>query len=131
MLRLAPPQPLDNPEPINDSYSWHLQYLTNIGLAVSILTFIFGLLSDLTPSPALFALKNVLGVVASPLSLLISLLYWTLRHIDPKLVIPGWNPSPPVTVDLGFHHCPPYADQILFSPPWEIKTFSASIDGVY
>lgn len=130
---------LITPNPINDSYGWHLQYLTIIGLAVSTLSFTFGLLSDLTLSLSVFTLKNVLGIVAAPLSLLVSLLYWTLRAIDPKLVIPEWSPNPRVIADLGFHLFPTIllmVDQVFFSPPWEIKmlssfTLSASIAGAY
>jgi hypothetical protein len=84
----------------------------------------------LTRSPTLFTVKNLLNTVASPLSLLISLLYWTLRAIDPALVIPEWSPNPPVLIDLGFHLFPTILltlDHVLFSPPWEIKMSSSFV----
>jgi hypothetical protein len=127
------------PNPINDSYGWHLPYLTIIGLAISTLSFTIGLLSDLTLLPILYTIKNVLGTVASPLSLLISILYWTLRAIDPALVIPETSPNPPVLTDLGFHLFPTILltlDHVFLSPPWEIKpvssfVLSGLIAGVY
>ncbi|KAI4653259.1 uncharacterized protein J4E79_008773 [Alternaria viburni] len=89
----------------NSSFGWHLQFLTIIGLSLSTLTFLFGLIADLTstalsvsstlPSnpPAvalsdhLFRLKNYLALVAAPIEATISILYWTLKAIDGKLLV--------------------------------------------
>jgi hypothetical protein len=64
------------PTIINDSYGWHFQFLTIIGLSIATLTFIFGLLADLTLSPRLFAVKNTFSLLSAPLEALISILYW-------------------------------------------------------
>ena len=66
----------------NESYGWHFQYLTIIGLALSTLTFTFGLLADITLSRRLFAVKNALSVASAPIECLISILYWGLRAVS-------------------------------------------------
>lgn len=65
----------------NDSYGWHMQYLTIIGLALATATFTVGLLADLTLSHRLFQLKNFLSVASAPIECLISVLYWGLRAV--------------------------------------------------
>ncbi|RMD44199.1 hypothetical protein DV735_g790, partial [Chaetothyriales sp. CBS 134920] len=75
------------PSPVRDSYGWHFQYLTIIGLTLATLTVAAAALADLTRSTRLFALKNRLSVCSTPLEVLISLLYWGLRLIDPALVL--------------------------------------------
>ncbi|KAM0801383.1 integral membrane protein [Usnea florida] len=113
----------DNPNPINDSYGWHFQYLTIIGLTLALLTFTTGLLADLALSPALFRLKNTLSICTTPLQVLISILYWSLRLVDKSLVVPDWAQLP-LTADLSFHAVPSIlltADLLLFSPPWTVS----------
>lgn len=54
---------------------------------------------------------------------LISILYWSLKLIDEKLVLPDWAPRLPLYADLGFHAVPALAlvaDLLFFSPPWTI-----------
>jgi len=112
-----------NPNPINDSYGWHLQYLTIIGLTLATLTFTSALLSDLTLSPHIFLLKNALSVASAPMELLISLLYWGLRLINPALVLPDWAPPLALSADLSFHAAPALlltTDLLFFSPPYTI-----------
>jgi hypothetical protein len=72
----------------HDSYGWHWQLLTIIGLTVAALTFLTGLLADATLDPRLFAVKNVLALCSAPLEVLISLLYWGISAIDKTLVVP-------------------------------------------
>lgn len=111
----------DNPNQFNDSFGWHLQFLTIIGITLSTLCFTFGLLADMTLSPLFFTLKNYLGLIATPLELVISILYWGLRSIDTTLVVPPELPLPPLMYDLGFHFFPALLltiDAILLSPPW-------------
>jgi hypothetical protein len=114
--------------PINASYGWHFQFLTIIGLSLSTLSFLSGLLADLTLSPSLFLAKNALAVTAAPMEVLISILYWGLRAIDEKLVVPEWAPKLPLFNDLGFHALPAIVlivDLLLFSPPWTIAVVPA------
>lgn len=125
--------------PINDSYGWHFQFLTIIGLSIATASFAFGLLADATLSPTLFLFKNALAVCAAPMEVLISILYWGLRAIDPKLVIPDWAPKIPFGTDLGMHAVPAIVlvfDLLFFSPPWTIAAapamvLSSAIAGVY
>src|SRR5690625_3553715 len=62
--------------PFDEAYGCHLQFLTIIGLAVSLLCFLSGAVADVTGSAVLFDLKNALAVLATPLEVVISLLYW-------------------------------------------------------
>ena len=52
------------------------------------LTFAFGLLADLSLSPRLFAIKNMLSVCSAPLEVLVSILYWGIGAIDRSLIVP-------------------------------------------
>ncbi|USW58110.1 Putative FAR-17a/AIG1-like protein [Septoria linicola] len=114
---------VQNPNPVNESYGWHMQFLTIIGLSLATATFAFGLLADLTLSHTLFQIKNTLSVASAPMECLISLLYWSLRAIDPKLVLPDWTEPLAFKADLSFHAIPAAAlavDLLFFSPPWTI-----------
>lgn len=130
---------VDNPTFVNQSYGWHFQYLTIIGLTVSTVSFICGSLADVTESQTLFKIKNSLSVVAAPMEVLISLLYWGLRLVDKGLVVPEGLDMPVLAgalshyrltlmlieehIDLGFHAVPSVLmtmDYVLFSPPWRI-----------
>jgi len=112
-----------NPTPINESYGWHLQYLTIIGLTLSTVTFAVGLLADITLSRRLFRLKNILSVGSAPMECLITLLYWGLRAYDTKLVLPEWADPLALHSDLSFHAVPAIGlvlDLLFFSPPYTI-----------
>jgi FAR-17a/AIG1-like protein len=117
----------------NDSYGWHFQYLTIIGLTLSTLTFTLGSLSDITLSPRLFLLKNMLSITSAPLSVLISTLYWSLWLIDPALVVPP-ELELPLLPDLSFHAFPSIllvVDLLFLSPPWTVTVLPATgISGV-
>ncbi|KAL6716168.1 hypothetical protein ACLMJK_005734 [Lecanora helva] len=117
----------DNPNPINESYGWHFQYLTILGLTVATLAFTCGLLADLTSSTTLFYIKNMLSICATPLEVLISILYWSLRIYDRNLVIPEWAQLP-FQADISFHAVPSLVltlDLLFLSPPWTISTIGA------
>ncbi|KAJ5104191.1 hypothetical protein N7532_004720 [Penicillium argentinense] len=112
----------DNPNRANEAYGWHFQYLTVIGLSLSTLTFIVALLADITLSRRLFLIKNLLSVCSAPMEVLISVLYWGLRLIDERLVIPDWAVIP-LDADISFHAIPSIVmliDLLLLSPPWTI-----------
>ncbi|KAL8864442.1 MAG: hypothetical protein Q9174_007352, partial [Haloplaca sp. 1 TL-2023] len=115
------------PNHISGTYGWHFQYLTIIGLFLSFLTFLLGTLSDLTLSRQLFRIKNLLSITAAPMSLLITLLYFSLRLIDPELVVPA-ELELPLPTDLSFHFNPTaflLVDILLLSPPWTISAIPA------
>lgn len=134
-----------NPNQINDSFGWHMQYLTIIGLSLAASTFAVGLLADLTLSPTLFRIKNTLSIASAPMEVLISILYWALRtvrrapahfpptpltldQIDPGLVMPDWAPVLSLKTDFSFHAIPSVAlvvDLLFFSPPYAISALPA------
>jgi len=76
------------PDPLtagsNESYGWHLQFLTIIGLSLASATFAVALLADLTLSVRLFAVKNALSVASAPMECLITMLYWGLRTVGDR-----------------------------------------------
>ncbi|KAG9238541.1 FAR-17a/AIG1-like protein [Amylocarpus encephaloides] len=118
---------VDFPSMINDSYGWHWQYLTIIGLTVAYATFVFGFLADLTLSPTLFLIKNSLSLCSTPLEVLISLLYWGISAIDKSLVVPPEIHMGPLA-DIGFHAIPSIllvVDLLFLSPPWTIHALPA------
>jgi len=118
---------VDFPTMINESYGWHWQYLTILGLTVAYLTFIFGFLADLTLSPTLFYIKNTLSLCSAPLEVLISVLYWSISAIDRELVVPPEIHIAPIA-DVGFHAVPSILltiDLLFLSPPWTIAALPA------
>lgn len=118
-----------HPNHINQSYGWHFQYLTIIGLTLATITFVLGLLSDLTLSRRLFFAKNVLSCCSAPMETLISALYWGLRAIDPELVVPK-ELALPLPSDMSFHLVPTVmllTDLLLLSPPWTIGALPAML----
>lgn len=111
-----------HPNHINQSYGWHFQFLTIIGLLLATVTFTLGALADVTLSRSLFQAKNVLSMCSAPMEVLISLLYWGLRVVDPQLVVPK-ELELPLAPDLGFHLAPSVflvLDLLALSPPWAI-----------
>lgn len=111
--------------PFAVAYGWHFQFLTILGLSASLLSFAIGILSDLTLSTTLFNIKNAICIVATPLEVLISLLYWGIRAIDPSLLMPD-EFQIALIPDIGFHLAPAVfltLDLVLFSPPWTIPTY--------
>ncbi|EXJ79341.1 hypothetical protein A1O3_08843 [Capronia epimyces CBS 606.96] len=118
---------VENPNPISQAYGWHFQYLTIIGLALASATFMLGLLADLSLSRRLFVGKNILSVCSAPMEVLISILYWGLRLIDPELVVPK-ELELPFSADASFHLAPSVfllIDLLLLSPPWTITLVPA------
>ncbi|KAK5990639.1 hypothetical protein PT974_08908 [Cladobotryum mycophilum] len=111
--------------PITQSYGWHFQYFTIIGLAASLLCFTLGALADITSSSTLFQLKNAVSTLATPVEMIVTMLYWGITAIDPKLVIPE-DIALPLAPDLGFHVAPAVfltLDLLFFSPPWTISIY--------
>ncbi|KIW12332.1 hypothetical protein PV08_09609 [Exophiala spinifera] len=118
---------VENPNHINQAYGWHFQYLTIIGLTLATATFALGIAADTTLSRRLFAAKNVLSMCSAPMEVLISVLYWGLRAVDPRLVVPE-DLELPVATDLGFHLAPTVLlllDILLLSPPWTVTAAPA------
>ncbi|KAI0025499.1 FAR-17a/AIG1-like protein [Xylariomycetidae sp. FL0641] len=115
--------------PMSSAYGGHYQFLTIIGLAMALLTFVVGLLADLTLSSALFKVKNILSTTATPLEFLITILYWGLCAIDKNLVFPP-EFQLDFLPDFGFHAAPALflaVDLLLLSPPWTVNAYSAMV----
>ncbi|KAI1767656.1 FAR-17a/AIG1-like protein [Hypoxylon sp. FL1150] len=113
--------------PMSAAFGGHFQFLTIIGLALAMVTFVVGFLADATLSSRLFKLKNVLSVCSAPLEVLISILYWGLCAIDKSLVFPP-DLQLEFLPDFGFHAAPAIflaIDLLLLSPPWTIHGYSA------
>jgi hypothetical protein len=113
--------------PLHNGFGGSYQFLTFIALTISTITFGVGLLADISPSKQLFALKNTLSVCATPLEVLVSILYWGLRVADKMFVVPLGHEFPFIP-DFGFHAMPAVLLTLgfmLLSPPWSIKAYSA------
>jgi len=114
--------------PVTVQYGWYFQYLTILGLALSLFAFSLGFAADVTSNARLFAAKNALVVLAAPLEVLISLLYWGIMAVDKTLLMPSPEFAIPLVPDLGFHLAPAVllaADLLLLSPPWTIRAYPA------
>ncbi|KHO00056.1 FAR-17a/AIG1-like protein [Metarhizium album ARSEF 1941] len=112
--------------PLAESHGWYFQFLTIIGLTLSLSVFTLASVADITGSTALFDLKNFVSIVATPLEVLVSTLYWGICAIDTALIVPPGYELP-IWTDIGFHLAPAVLltlDLILFSPPWTISGYA-------
>ncbi|KAJ3496475.1 hypothetical protein NLG97_g2630 [Lecanicillium saksenae] len=110
--------------PVSQAYGWHLQFLTIISLTLAFLTFIIAAVADVTRSSTLFSIKNALSVIATPMNVVVTTLYFGITAIDPELVVPP-EFKIPLAVDIGFHFVPGLVlafDHLVLSPPWTIST---------
>ncbi|KAJ2978858.1 hypothetical protein NUW58_g7362 [Xylaria curta] len=113
--------------PMPAGFGGHYQFLTIIGLALALCTFVVGLIADLTLSPALFQAKNSFAVCSTPLEVLVSILFWGICAIDKSLVFPP-DSQLDFLPNFGFHAAPGLflsLDLLLLSPPWTIDGFAA------
>ncbi|KUI67877.1 hypothetical protein VM1G_02721 [Cytospora mali] len=111
------------PNPEDKKFGGSFQFLTIIGLALALTSMVLGFLADLTLSQTLFNTKNIISVCATPLEVLISIMYWGLCFIDRRLLFPE-ELQLPFLPDFGFHAMPAIMlalDLLLLSPPWTIK----------
>ena len=108
------------------SFGWYFQLLTVVGLALSLVTFSLGLIADLTLSNVLSEANDTIAVLATPLEVLIAVLYWSIRMHDPALLMPEDLVIDPLP-DLGFHLVLAVLlvlDLLLWSPRARISTRS-------
>ncbi|KAJ3502323.1 hypothetical protein NLJ89_g8942 [Agrocybe chaxingu] len=109
---------------IRKQYGGHFQYLTIQGLAVAWLTMVASLFTDLLPSiRAARSIKRYLMIMAMPLAVVVSSIYWTLLLFFPALIIqkdlsgpsgavPSSSPDAapefrlPLSIDLALHAAP-------------------------
>lgn len=111
--------------PFAQAYGWYLQFLTIIGLALSLSVFVLAAIADVSGGMTLFRLKNLISIAVTPLEVLISALYWGICVIDTSLIVPpGYEID--IWADAGFHLAPAAfltLDFILFSPPWTVSAY--------
>ncbi|KAJ7632508.1 FAR-17a/AIG1-like protein [Roridomyces roridus] len=108
---------------IASQYGGHLQFLTIQGLAVSWLTMVAALLANLFPSIKAFrSVKRSLFIVAMPVEVMVSSIYWPLLLFWPHLILqamPGESAMfrIPLRIDFCLHAMPAIsllADFMLF-----------------
>jgi len=94
----------------------HFQYLTNQGLVLAALTMAISLLADLVQARSLRRAKRALLLIALPLAVVISSIYWTLLTVAPFLILPpqtettSGEPSSAIDLDSAI-------DPLLFRIP--------------
>lgn len=121
---------------IESQFGGHYQFLTNLGLWISRLGMLLALLTDFFPQvQRLKMLKMSTCVATLPVETLITMLYWSIVHINPDLLIPPKkmidpnNPAQfiwqtvriPLHIDLSLHAAPALfllVDYLFFSPPF-------------
>ncbi|GAW06622.1 conserved fungal protein [Lentinula edodes] len=123
---------------ISTQYGGHLQYLTIQGLFITCATTLISLLMDLFPSVnALKPLKRILLIIAMPLSITISSIYWPLLLLATQLILQNGSGEPsssphapqpllriPLPMDLSLHAVPALtllADFLLFEKKYTRK----------
>ncbi|KAF8201668.1 FAR-17a/AIG1-like protein [Pholiota molesta] len=103
-------------------YGGHFQYLTIQGLALAGFSMVLGMVTGLFPwAIGLKTAKRYLMIVALPVSVVVSLIYWSLLTLFPALIIQPLHSEPstpssssttpalfylPLTVDLALHAVP-------------------------
>ncbi|THH26947.1 hypothetical protein EUX98_g7242 [Antrodiella citrinella] len=66
----------------------HFQFLTILGLAVAFVTMLLSMLADLAPVLTLVKrTKRAVFMIAMPLAVVISTIYWTLLFVCPQLIL--------------------------------------------
>ncbi|EGV66174.1 hypothetical protein PSN45_003429 [Yamadazyma tenuis] len=117
---------IELPAPLRGAGKW--QFLTNLSLLFSILTFSVGIISHLTRSEAIFQLKNFLHVISFVAEAVVTSVYWPLRLFFLHYLVNDGNIRIKLTVDLAIHFMPFVSlaiDFFFFMPNFTIKTRSA------
>lgn len=112
---------------IRSQYGGHFQNLTIQGLILAWLTMLTGLIIEMFPSSStLRALKRHLFLIAMPLAVVISLIYWTLILLLPSLIVQSDDLRLPLSIDLALHASPASAllvDFFIFDTKYEEREF--------
>ncbi|KAI9205712.1 FAR-17a/AIG1-like protein [Polychytrium aggregatum] len=90
-------------EIIFKSYGRHFQFLTIQALLISTLSLLAGIISFLSTNGRLRRLRISLLALAFPLSSFVTLSYYILLFLDPRLLRTPNVPAPPITLDLSQH----------------------------
>lgn len=108
------------PNPLRNGFGGPFQFLTIISLTLSYATFAAGLLADLTRNRHLVACRAAFSLCATPLEVLVTLLYWGLAAYDRELLTPPEHKIP-ILLDLSLHALPAVLlvlDFMYLSPAW-------------
>ncbi|KAL4253887.1 hypothetical protein ABKN59_004196 [Abortiporus biennis] len=118
----------------------HLQFLTIQGLAFAAITMTLSIVKDLIPGlPLVNKLKRITFLIALPLAVVISTIYWTLLLLFPHHILreegPTSEPSSssaasqlariPISIDLALHAVPALSlliDFFLFEKKYKKST---------
>ncbi|KAI5964263.1 uncharacterized protein KGF55_002205 [Candida pseudojiufengensis] len=115
------------PPHLKDAGQW--QFLTNLSLIYSIITFIIGFLAHLFKNQTLFLIKNDLHPIGLALESIVAGVYWPLRLFFLNLLTK--DPSKfkmPIVTDLSIHLMPIISlliDYLVFMPKWTISINTA------
>lgn len=117
------------PTPINQTYGSHFQYLTILGLSVTFFAQVVGIFAALLNCSKLRAVKQSLDVICAPVEFLISILYWSIKMVDPGLLIdPRIALVPPLWLDVCMHFLPSIVeliDVVFFHPQWTMSVLAS------
>lgn len=94
---------------VADGFGGHFQFITNIALLLSTLTFVSALAHDLSSLVAVDRSTRVLRCLATPLELVITLSYWTVLGFSHLLYADGrllTRRVMPLGWDVSFHLLP-------------------------
>lgn len=119
------------PTPINQTYGSHAQYLTILGLGLAHFAQIIGIFATILNCSKLRCVKQSLDIVVAPMEALISILYWSIKAVDPGLLIdPRIAVVPPMWLDICMHFLPTVVelfDVILFNPQWNMSFLTSLV----
>lgn len=90
-----------------DSYGGYYQFLTILGLAISLVQECVAVLAVISGLQSINYVQDILLQLTSPLEVLISILYWSIKFVDESLVIDPRNKAKPgPTLDRMLHLWP-------------------------
>jgi hypothetical protein len=106
--------------------------LTVLGLCTACASHFLGLLSTLTGSKILGKWKLFMTTLSTPLELLVTMVYWSIKSYDPMLLVnPAIQKRLPLFLDVSLHMLPAVFglfDVLLFNPVWTV-TISSVLKG--
>lgn len=104
----------------------HYQFLTNISLLVSMITFILGLIAHVSKSPVIFKIKNFVHTFAFIAEAVVTSVYWPLRLFFLKLLVKNGQIRIGLLTDLSIHLMPLVSlavDFFFFMPNFAIPAY--------
>jgi FAR-17a/AIG1-like protein len=113
---------------ISRAFGSQFVFLTVLGLVASYVVQVLGIVAAVTGSRFTKSLKDGLNKLSAPLELVISILYWSIKAYDPKLLInEEIQERIPLWVDVSIHLLPSAVgslDALFFSSRWRTSFVS-------